>query len=122
MAKESPPKLLTDIQDAGVPSTRLAALRSLKNEIIGHDQRKATWIRWGIVPLLADILESRRGTGKKSSGQERNGDGQYLRRRNSRTEEDEICLQSVIIVGSIAQGRITSSVHLPSLRAFCSPI
>lgn len=110
MTKPEPPKLLTEIRSAESSSTRLAALRVLKNDIIGHDQRKESWIEWGIVPLLAGVLESRRttGAGKKSVAREQSSGGHPLKRRHSRSEEDEICLQAIIILGSLAQGACCS--------------
>ncbi|KAH8704204.1 armadillo repeat protein [Talaromyces proteolyticus] len=105
MTREETSPLLARLLNAESASEQVATLRLLKHELIGHDQRKETWIHWGIIPLLSRILLSRRGGGKKAAtSSEQNG----LRRRTdltrARTEDEEVCLQAVIIVGSLAQG------------------
>ncbi|PWY91278.1 armadillo repeat protein [Aspergillus heteromorphus CBS 117.55] len=109
MTRASIPPLLLQLQNAESLSAQAAALRSLKNETIGHDQRKESWIRWGIIPVLANILAARQPAGKAAASTELN-EGAKLRRPAS--EEDEACLQAVIILGSLAQGG----------AAFLSPI
>ncbi|PYI04218.1 armadillo repeat protein [Aspergillus sclerotiicarbonarius CBS 121057] len=109
MTRASAPPLLLQLQSAGSSSAQAAALRSLKNETIGHDQRKESWIRWGIIPVLANILAARQSPGKGPVSAEHSG-GSRLRYPTS--EEDEACLQAVIILGSLAQGG----------AAFLSPI
>ncbi|ODH52916.1 hypothetical protein GX48_00784 [Paracoccidioides brasiliensis] len=106
MTRAATPQLISEIRDPESTASRIVALRVLKNEIIGHDQRKEAWIGWGIVPLLSQILAGRRGTGKRSAVGERNGDAKHpsSERRNSRSDEDEACLQAIIIIGSLAQG------------------
>jgi hypothetical protein len=102
-AETSP--LLYRLQNPESFAEQVACLRALKYEIIGHDQRKELWISWGIIPLLSRILASCRGAGKKATvARERNGinkDGDAVK---TRTEEEEACLQAIIIVGSLAQG------------------
>ncbi|EEQ90655.1 hypothetical protein RJZ56_003295 [Blastomyces dermatitidis] len=107
MTRAAAPHIISDIQNPESTASRIAALRLLKNDIIGHDQRKEAWVGRGIVPLLSQILAGRRGTGKKSIVGEVNGHAkqQYLAgRRSGRSEEDEACLQAIIIIGSLAQG------------------
>lgn len=107
MTRAATPQIISDIRDPESTASRIAALRLLKNEIIGHDQRKEAWIGWGIVPLLSQILAGRRGTGKKSIVGEVNGHAKHQHlsgRRNGRSDEDEACLQAIIIIGSLAQG------------------
>ncbi|PGH15508.1 hypothetical protein AJ80_05525 [Polytolypa hystricis UAMH7299] len=104
MTRPAPPKLLEEIRGSDSPAARIAALRVVKNEIIGHDQRKEAWVGWGIVPLLARILSSRRGAGKKSVVRETNGDASLSGWKDNRLEEEETCLQTIIIVSSLVQG------------------
>lgn len=101
MTRASAPPLLLQLQNAETLSAQAAALRSLKNETIGHDQRKESWVRWGILPVLANILAARQSPGKGTASAELAG-GSKLRYPTS--EEDEACLQAVIILGSLAQG------------------
>jgi armadillo repeat-containing protein 8 len=113
MAREEGP-LFNRLLNANSVAERIAALRALKHELIGHDQRKETWIAVGIVSILSQILESQRDDGRKevmSDGH--NGD--LSRRRNSGhiaalTEDQELCLQAVIILGSLAQGRLSKCI------------
>src|SRR5436190_13714222 len=111
MTRAVAPQILSELQDPESPAARIAALRVLKNEIIGHDQRKEAWIGWGIVPLLSRILAARRGAGKKSVPRELNGNGKHSGRSTGRSDEDETCLQAIIIVGGLAQGKCGRSLH-----------
>lgn len=102
-AETSP--LLPRLQNPESLAEQAACLRALKHELIGHDQRKELWILWGIIPVLSRILSSYRGSGKKATvAGERNGISKDHDAVRTRTEEEEVCLQAVIIVGSLAQG------------------
>lgn len=72
-------------------------MRNLKNELIGHDQRKEAYVNAGIIPALAQVLSSRRPTVRTT---EFNGSIQ----EESKSAELEACLQAILIVGSLAQG------------------
>jgi hypothetical protein len=96
------PSILHELQTPASIADLITNLRRLKNELIGHDQRKEDWIGHGIVPVLSRVLTSRKASGKRS--RESNVDAKPAERRHLRTEEDEACLQAVIIVGSLAQG------------------
>lgn len=89
-------------------SGQLAALRALKNELIGAEQRKKSWIGLGIVPTLSNILQPRRrNTGKQIDQGASEGPRTYCA---SDVLEDAQCrLQAVDIIGSIAQGMIQAS-------------
>ena len=84
----------------------------MKNEIIGHDQRKQAWIESGIVPIVSHILASRQVLGKYPAAQESG----YVDSRKALTLEDECCLQGVIIIGSLAQGMFFVRVLYQSHR------
>ncbi|PYH83904.1 armadillo repeat protein [Aspergillus uvarum CBS 121591] len=99
MTRASAPPLLLQLQTADSLSAQAAALRSLKNETIGHNQRKEAWVRWGIIPVLANILAARHG--KDIVTPEVNGAAKL---RCPQSEEDETCLQAIVIMGSLAQG------------------
>lgn len=52
---------LAEIRDPTLPADALiVALKSLKNDIVGHEQRKELVIRQGIVPHLTAVLSRRR--------------------------------------------------------------
>lgn len=101
MTRASAPPLLPQLQSADSASAQAIALRCLKNETIGHDQRKECWIRWGIIPMLANILAARQSPGKGPASAEHSGGS---RLRHPASQEDEARLQAVIILGSLAQG------------------
>lgn len=124
MARAATPQIISDIQNPDSTASRIEALRLLKNEIIGHDQRKEAWIGWGIIPLLSQILAGRRGAGKKTTGGEVNGHTrrQHLARsRSGRSDDDEVCLQAILIIGSLAQGTLFL-VQLAVSFFCCSPL
>lgn len=102
MTRAAAPPTLLQLQTAESASTQLTALRSLKNELIGHDQRKEACVVAGIIPTLAQILRSRR-PGKAASTEPNrsvlNHSGPYVG-----SEGSEAGLQAILIVGSLAQG------------------
>lgn len=104
MTRASPPPILTELQNPKSTESQIAALRKLKNEIIGHDQRKEAWITWGIIPILSKILAAKRGSGKRGVPAEHNGEKDPGRATEAQLAEDEACLQAIILVGSFAQG------------------
>lgn len=102
-------ELLPELRNPSSSSTQITSLRAVKNDIIGHGQKKQAWIESGIVPILSHILTSRQGLGKYPTGQEPEQDGS----RKRLLDEDECCLQAIIIIGSLAQGMfpVDSFIH-----------
>lgn len=100
MTRAAAPPILLQLQSAESASSQITALRTLKNELIGHDQRKETYIVEGIIPTLARVLTSRwPGTA------EFNELISHQRQFTPKAPEDyEACLQAILIVGSLAQG------------------
>ena len=107
MTRPATPPILSELRNASSPASQIRALRDLKNEIIGHDEKKEQWVGLGVVTPLARILNSHRKNGKKKS-REVNGAGHLTRSRTMRTEEEDARLQAVIIVGSLAFGQSSS--------------
>ncbi|KAJ9211622.1 hypothetical protein DTO166G4_6761 [Paecilomyces variotii] len=103
MTRAAAPPTLVELQNPESLGAQTAALRRLKNELIGHDQRKEAWIGWGIIPVLSRVLSIKRGSGKRATAGELNGAGEHSDKAG-RTEEEEACIQAVIILGSLAQG------------------
>lgn len=104
MTRAAAPSMLVELQNPESVAVQTAALRRLKNELIGHDQRKEAWVGWGIIPVLSRVLSFRRGSGKRAAAGELNGSSEQGH-KTGRTEEEEACLQAVIILGSLAQGK-----------------
>lgn len=109
------PQLLSQIRHPESSFARLAALRSLKNEIVGHDQRKEAWIESGVIPALSQVLAGRRedkdnGESDPEAAKLRaHFSTSYHRTPDIRTGDDAACLQAAIVVGTLAQGMWSSS-------------
>ncbi|DAA79431.1 TPA_exp: Uncharacterized protein A8136_0204 [Trichophyton benhamiae CBS 112371] len=119
MTKVVSPHLLDDVRSADSTAGRIAALRALKNDIIGHNQKKQAWTELGVLPLLSDVLFSRRGVARKADFHS-HGPKQHT------TEEDEMCFQAITIIGSLALGGpaytapILAGETIPSLLSVLS--
>jgi hypothetical protein len=100
MTRAAAPPLLLQLQSAETASSQTTTLRALKNELIGHDQKKEAYIAAGIIPALAQVLTTRwPGT------VEFNESISQQDRSTQRAPDDlEACLQATLIVGSLAQG------------------
>lgn len=128
MTRNSMPSILLRLQTAESLSSQVSVLRELKNETIGHDQRKEAWVRWGIVPMLARVLGRRApSTSNVAPAAELNGAAAAAAGTSGpKSEEDDACLQAIIVLGSLAQGGpaflppILSSDALPALLAILS--
>ena len=65
---------LAEICDPTVPANALiAALKTLKNDIVGHEQRKELVIRQGIVPHLTSVLSRRRNESDTAANSAQHG-------------------------------------------------
>jgi hypothetical protein len=104
MTRAVTPPILLQLLNAESLSSQAAALRDLKNETIGHDQRKEAWVRWGLLPILADILAARGLGGRSATGSELKRGLKHRDLPGSREEADDACLQAIILFGSLAQG------------------
>jgi hypothetical protein len=108
MTRAAAPPILLQLQSSESASSQAALLRTLKNELIGHDQRKEAYVAAGIIPALGQLL-SLRGPGK-ATGAESNGAALNQPPLYQTSDESEACLQAILIAGSLAQG--TSNVIL----------
>lgn len=100
MTRAAAPPILLQLQSAESASSQITALRTLKNELIGHDQRKETYIVEGIIPALAQVLTSR-WPGTAEFNELASHQGRFTPKA---PEDYEACLQAILIVGSLAQG------------------
>ncbi|MCJ1405232.1 hypothetical protein MMC11_008459 [Xylographa trunciseda] len=125
MTRPSTPPILSELRSPTSPATQIAALRALKNELIGHEQKKEMWIGLGVVAPLARILNTHKAGGKRRH-REVNGALDRAGRAQTRTDEEEARMQAVIIVGSLANGGpayiqplSAGSVFPPLLSTLC---
>ncbi|KAJ5928088.1 hypothetical protein N7466_007044 [Penicillium verhagenii] len=127
MTRATAPPILLQLQSPDSISSQIASLRVLKNELIGHDQRKEVYVAAGIIPTLASVLGSR-WPGKSSEAESNRSLTQAASpyQVSDSSEGSEACLQAILIVGSLAQGGPTflapifASDILPTLLSFLS--
>ena len=102
MTRPSTPPILSELRSPSSPAKQVAALRALKNEIIGHEQKKEMWIGLGVVTYITRILKTHRSTSKR---RHRESDDNISANRGPLGSDEEVArLQAVIMVGSLAQG------------------
>jgi armadillo repeat-containing protein 8 len=80
-------------------SEQAVALRSLKDEMIGHVQHKEKWVEHGILVSLVRALQTSRSP-TRLSGKEAGGSAGH----SSLAEDDLVRLQSLQLLASIANG------------------
>lgn len=106
---------------------QLSALRSLKNDIVGHVQKKEKWVEEGVLEPIVRILDTRRSAPKPSQ-RDSQSHGQPSPR--SLAAEESARLQALQILASLANGNyhVTPCVPLianmfrPGGFAFLAPI
>ncbi|KAL2137963.1 hypothetical protein VTI28DRAFT_7753 [Corynascus sepedonium] len=94
------PPIFSQLRGARSYSEQAAALRALKDEIIGHVNRKEEWICNGILEPLVEILRKKIQSPAKSTGKEHS---QGVR-SDEPSEEDEVQLLALQIIASFAYG------------------
>lgn len=99
MAQDSEPLLLALFQNARTYTEQTSALRSLKNEIVGHVQKKQSWVGRGVLRTIVDILQASR-LPSKANGKLRqvSADATLL------SEEENVRLQALQALSSFANG------------------
>ena len=76
MARAQSQQILSQFNSARSYGEQTAALRALRDDIIGHVQRKEWWVQNGILPSLVKILRRDDGPLSKLNGKERSRVGQ----------------------------------------------
>jgi armadillo repeat-containing protein 8 len=104
MTRSTPPPLLAELQNSSSAASQADTLKLIKNEIIGHDLRKRSWIAFGIVPTLVNIILISRRSASKRSSREINGPGKSRQHRSFTVDDDAACIQAAVIAGVLAQG------------------
>lgn len=109
MGRSTIPPALIELSTPTSPEAQVAALQNLKNEIVGHEQRKELAVTHGVVKPLAALLraEARRGGKRRRNVINGHGSGLFTEtRRNPSdwTTEDELRFQATLVVGSLANG------------------
>lgn len=83
--------LLSQVQTSSSPAEQLAALRALKNDVIGHPQRKRAWISQGVIYPIVRILNASR-----------------TRSRQNERKDESLRYQTICVVASLLHGEFRS--------------
>lgn len=108
MARPEDFPILAQLRSARTLPDRIAALRALKNEIVGHGQLKEAWIGLGVLePIVRTI-------GSSSRQSWANGKDVRVPGYRPLSDEDGAKLQALQLVASLANGIIVlePQVHL----------
>lgn len=99
MARPHDSPILAQLRNAKTLSEQAAALQALKNEIVGHVQKKEAWIALGVLEPIASTLVSNGSTSKL------NGKDAYIQLSPPPlSDEDSVRLQALQLVASFANG------------------
>ena len=83
------------LANADSPQQQIESLKLLKNNLVGHDQRKELAVKNGVLESLVAIISSLGPAGQN---------GTAIGQAQSWTQQDEARLQATIILGSLATG------------------
>jgi armadillo repeat-containing protein 8 len=103
MARPSVPGPLEQLRRADSPATQLAALKQLKNDLVGHERRKESAVRDGIVVAVSSCFKSSQG--KRQPAVRPRVDGSSASFSDDWDVHDQISLQCVFLVTSLAHGK-----------------
>jgi armadillo repeat-containing protein 8 len=113
MVRVQSPPILAQLRAARSHSEEIATLRLLKDEIVGHVQRKEKWIEQGILDFLVKALTSTRSpvrlNGKESRG--------HHAQPRTLSEDELVRLQALQLLASIASGESFTRPRLATERA-----
>lgn len=104
MGRSAIPPALFELLQSGSPEGSVDALRKLKNEIVGHEQRKELVVSFGVVKPLAVLLEKKGGKRRRGVTNGSTGAPRESERVQAWTANDESRFQATLVVGSLANG------------------
>lgn len=122
MARDSDPPLLAYIHNARSYAEQTNALRSLKNDIVGHTRKKETWVALGALGPIVSILQSSRLPNKANGARTQPPAGSL-----ALEEEENVRLQALQVLSSFANGGpsyidpLLAADALPALLANTCP-
>ncbi|RFU76278.1 armadillo repeat [Trichoderma arundinaceum] len=109
MARPQASPILAQLRNAKTCPEQSAALQALKNEIVGHHQKKEAWVSLGVLEPVVRTLTSARSTTKANANKDARP---QLPGRRPLSEEDNVRLQALQIITSFAKGMRFSPVTL----------
>jgi hypothetical protein len=102
MARPQTSPILPQLRNATTCPEQSAALQALKNEIVGHHQKKETWASLGVLEPVVKTLTSVRPAAKANTT---NKDARpQPSERRTLPDEDKVRLQALQIITSFAKG------------------
>lgn len=99
MSRPQSSPILAQLRGAKTFAEQTSALQALKNEIVGHVQRKEEWVSVGVLDPIVRSLASARAP-LRTNGK----DTQQLPTMRPLSEEDGVKLQALQLVSSFASG------------------
>jgi len=102
MARIQSPPILSQIRVARSYSEQVASLRALKDEVVGHAQRKEKWVEQGVLESLVKLLQTSRSPTRLNGKEARNINGPS----KNLAEDELVRLQSLQLLASFANGRL----------------
>jgi len=100
MARVQSPPILSQIRVPRNCSEQVVSLRALKDDIVGHIQRKERWIENGILESLVKNLQSTRPPTLRNGDDPRSG----TERTVPLTDNERVRLLSLELIASFANG------------------
>lgn len=112
MARVQSPPILSQIRVARSYGEQSDALQALKNEIIGHVQKKEKWVEAGVLEPVVKILASSRTPAKLNGKESRS----HVSPTRPLSEDETARLHALQLLASFANGEtihyiVASSIH-----------
>lgn len=99
MARPQSSPILTQLRSAKTVAEQTAALQALKNEIVGHVQKKEAWVGLGVLELIVRSLSTSRSASKAGK------DFAVQPVHRDLTEEEGLKVQALQLIASFANGK-----------------
>lgn len=100
--------IFAQIRNARSHSEQAAALRSLKNDITGHLQRKEKWVESGVLEPIVKILQTSRAPASQN-GRDFRGAVAHARKLS---DEEQVRLQALQLLAIFANGKSRPGIWL----------
>lgn len=112
MARPQNSPILAQLRNAKSLPEQTAALQALKNEIVGHVQKKEAWIGLGVLEPIVRTLYSNRSPAKLNGK-----DATVQPPSRPLSDDDSVKLQALQLVASFANG--TTMTPFPTACRLC---
>lgn len=107
MARPQSPPILAQLRSARTVPEQATALRALKNDIVGHVQKKEQWIALGVLEPIVRTISPRNPQTKL------NGKGSHAELcSRPLSDEDGAKLQALQLLASFAHGLLPCELRM----------